>query len=62
MRLSHTTINDDNINNNYFYHMAKSVFHSVIGQFAVRKLLSDQNLQNKCSFSRSKSLYLEQKV
>ena len=40
MRLSHTTINDDNIlNNNYFYHMAKSVFHNVIGQFAVRKLL-----------------------
>ena len=39
MRLSHTTITDDNINNNYFYHMAKSVFHNVIGQFAVRKLI-----------------------
>ena len=39
MRLSHATINDDNINNNYFYHMAKSVFHNVIGQFAVRNYL-----------------------
>ena len=39
MRLSHATINDDNINNNYFYHMAKCVFHNVIGQFAVRTLL-----------------------
>ena len=38
MRLSHTIINNDNINY-YSYDMAKSVFHNVIGQFAVRNLL-----------------------
>ena len=31
-------LNDDKISNNYFYHMAKSVFHNVIGQFAARNL------------------------
>jgi len=51
MRLSHTTVND-NVNNNYFYHMAKSVLNNVIGQFAVHNLLYGSKFQQQMLFSQ----------